>query len=91
MPKLTIAHETAEPTLSNSRVKEFTKRLIALNAEKKEAADAIKDLMTEAKAASVDTKALKAAVRVIENPIPPEFKETVNYYIEASGQSRLFV
>lgn len=87
MPK--AAKKAIEP-ISNSGLKELCKRYLALNAEKQEAADAIKDLMLEVKDNSIDAKAFKAACKAIEKPPEEDFKQDVNYIIEANGQTRLF-
>ena len=76
--------------ISNSGLKEFCKRYLALNEEKQEATDAIKDLMQEVKGAGVDPKQFKAACKALEKPPEDDYKEGVNFIIEANGQQRLF-
>lgn len=82
----------AEPTpLTNSQVKEYVKRLRAVNAEIKDFTDSRKDLLTEAKGAGVNIKDLKAAVKEMDKPIDPEHKEGINFILETTGQGRLFI
>lgn len=88
MPKAQKA-ESIEP-LSNSGVKELMKRYLALVTEKKEAGDAIKDLMREVKAKGTTPKAFKAAAKEILEETDAAYKDEVNALIEANGQSRLF-
>ncbi len=89
MPKAQKA-ESIEP-ISNSGVKELTKRYLVLVAEKKEAADAIKDLMLEVKAGGMSPKAFKAAAKEIESETDAEHKDAVNWILEANGQARIFL
>ena len=49
-----------------------------------------KELMQEAKANGIDCKALKAALKEKRKPLDPDFKKTVNLYLEIDGQYQLF-
>lgn len=75
---------------SNSKVKEYTKRVIAANAEIKDAKEGLADLWVEAKNAGIDVKALKAAIKIIEDKPLQELRDTVNFYLESNGQMRFF-
>ena len=69
MPKA-AQKETEEtaPALSNTGIKQYTKRLLAVNAEIKDYTESRKELLEEAKHNGMDIKALKSAVKIIENP-----------------------
>lgn len=88
MPK--AAKKESPIAVTNINIKEYTKRLLAVNAEIKDYTDSRKDLLTEAKANGVDTKALKAAVKIIENAPEQETKDAINFYLDANGQGRFF-
>lgn len=88
MPKI-AKEETPQPT--NSQVKEYVKRLRAVNAEIKDYTDSRKDLLAEAKANGVNVKDLKAAVKELDKPLDPEHKDAVNWILETTGQGRLFI
>ena len=91
MPKATTKPESQETSVpTNTRIKEYTKRLLAINAEAKELAESRKELLAEAKGNGVSVKELKAAVRIIENPPEDEYKDAVNFILEANGQLRFF-
>jgi hypothetical protein len=91
MPKA-ATKETDETTLalSNSGIKDLTKRYLALIAEKKDATDSIKDLMAEVKSKGLKPKDFRKAAKEIEEGTDTEHKDGVNYILEANGQSRLF-
>ena len=80
----------ATSALSNTQIKDYTKRVLAVNNEIREAKDSLKELFLEAKGNGIDVKALKAAVRIIENTPEPELRETINFYLETTGQLRFF-
>jgi uncharacterized protein (UPF0335 family) len=94
MPKAATKEkpETVETAAapSNTRLKEYVKRLLTVNAEIKDFTESRKELLAEAKGNGVAVKELKAAVRIIENPPESEFKDTVNFILEANGQLRFF-
>jgi uncharacterized protein (UPF0335 family) len=88
MPK---AAKTEKPVIvTNVNIKDYTKRLLAVNAEIKDFTDSRKDLLAEAKSNGVDTKALKAAVKIIESAPEQEEKDKINFYLDANGQGRFF-
>jgi uncharacterized protein (UPF0335 family) len=91
MPKAAKIESDEVPAISNSGIKELTKRYFALVAEKKEAGDAIKDLMAEVKAKGLKPKSFKAAAKELEEVTDAEYKDEVNLILEANGQQRLFL
>jgi uncharacterized protein (UPF0335 family) len=91
MPRLAKKEtEEAAPTPTNSQIKEYVKRLRAVNAEIKDFTDSRKDLLAEAKGNGVNIKDLKAAVKELDKPVEQDHKEGVNWILETNGQSRLF-
>jgi uncharacterized protein (UPF0335 family) len=74
----------------NSAVKSYIDRATNIMTEQETLAEDLKELWQEAKDNGLDTKALKAAVKELRKPIDDDFKQKVNYYIEATGQVRLF-
>ena len=74
----------------NSEVESYISRINSIVGEQNVLADDLKELCAEAKAKGLDVKALKAAAKELREPVDGEFKNKVNFYIEATGQGRLF-
>ncbi len=73
---------------ADGQIKSFFQRWENLEAEKKQTADALKDLFAEAKSFGYDTKALRAAFRLkvkedLDNPADAEFEAVVDTYLNA--------
>ncbi|MDK4720098.1 DUF2312 domain-containing protein [Rhizobium sp. CNPSo 3968] len=73
---------------ADGQIKSFFQRWENLEAEKKQTADALKDLFAEAKGFGYDTKALRAAFRLkvkedLDNPADAEFEAVVDTYLNA--------
>jgi uncharacterized protein (UPF0335 family) len=73
---------------ADGQIKSFFQRWENLEAEKKQTADALKDLFAEAKGFGYDTKALRAAFRLkvkedFANSADAEFEAVVDTYINA--------
>ncbi len=73
---------------ADGQIKSFFQRWENLEAEKKQTADALKDLFAEAKGFGYDTKALRAAFRLkvkedLDNPADAEFEAVVDTYLSA--------
>jgi uncharacterized protein (UPF0335 family) len=90
MPKAAKIEDDVVPCTSNTKVKDYTKRLLAINTEIKDATESRKELLAEAKSNGISVKELKLAVKIIEKPLEEDFKDTVNFYLDASGQGRFF-
>lgn len=70
-----------------NEIRQFVERCERLDAEKQEAADAMKDVMAEAKGRGYDTKALKAliALRKRDPQDVAEAEAILELYREAMG------
>ena len=77
------------PSGDNS-VKSYIDRAMNIMTEQDTLAEDLKELWAEAKERGVDVKAAKVAIRQLRTPIDPEFKATVNSYLEVAGQFVLF-
>ncbi len=75
----------------NADAKAIITRICTLLDEQDGLAEDIKELKAEAKAAGFDMKALGIAIKQIRKPLDEELKIVVNSYIEANGQTALFV
>lgn len=75
----------------NAQIKSLLDRAGKLEDEAQEIKDAKKDLMTEIKAAGIKSKEFSSALRIMRNPPSKAFTQTVNTYLECSGQMAFFL
>lgn len=81
---------TTPATVGDNSIKSYIDRAINIMNEQDTLTEDLKELMKEAKNNSIDTKAMKTAIRQIRTPIDSEFKAVVNSYLEVHGQFLLF-
>ncbi len=81
----------AEAISNVTDIKNLLDRASKLEDEAQEVKEAKKDLMAEVDAAGINKKAFSIALRILRNPPPKEITESVNSYLEASGQMAFFL
>jgi len=77
---------TETPNIDNQRLKSFIDRIEKLEVEKKNLADDLKEVYSEAKSAGYETKALRQVVklrRIIENPKLKNQLDEEQYWVDA--------
>lgn len=80
--------EKAIPNTSD--IKNLLQRASNLEDEMDKIKEEKKDLAVEIKAAGLDAKAFRTALKQYRAPLDPEFAKTVNSYLNESGQGDLF-
>lgn len=74
----------------NTDIKSLGTRIATLMQERDGLNEDIKEIYTEAKAAGIDTKALRQAIAHSRKDIDPEYKAKVNLYSQQMGNSIVF-